>query len=69
MIMRNMWIRIVSEPSCYVINFEINLIFLMKLISYMTKKSKQKFEYLEYFPSFLKVFQPPKPVEGLIVHL
>ena len=45
--MRNMWVRIVCEPGCDVINFEIKLIFLMKLFSYMTKKSKQKFEYLE----------------------
>ena len=72
-IMRNMWIAIVGEPGCDVINFEINLIFLIKLFSYMIKKSKQKFEYLEneksswneikkYFPSFLKVFQLLKPV-------
>ena len=46
-IMHNMWITIVCEPGCDVINFEINLIFLIKLFSYMIKKSKQKFEYLE----------------------
>ena len=28
-------------------NFEINLIFPIKLFFYMTKKSRQKFKYLE----------------------
>ena len=28
-------------------DFEINLIFLIKPLSYMTKKSRQKFKYLE----------------------
>ena len=42
-----MGIAIVGEPGCDVINFGINLIFLIKLFSYMIKKSKQKFEYLE----------------------
>ena len=38
---------IVCFPSCDVKNFEINLIFLIKPFFYMTKKSKQKFKYLE----------------------
>ena len=28
-------------------NFEINLIFLLRLFFYVTKKSRQKFKYLE----------------------
>ena len=35
-----------------VINLEINLIFLIKLFCYMTKKSRQKFKYLENEKSF-----------------
>ena len=42
-----MCIAMVCEPGCDVINFEINLIFLIKSFSYMTKKSRQKREYLE----------------------
>ena len=34
-------------PGCDVINFEINFIFLIKPFFYMTKKSRQKFKYLE----------------------
>ena len=41
-----MCIAIVCFPGCNVINFEINLIFLIKPFFYMTKKSRQKFEYL-----------------------
>ena len=37
----------VSFPGCDVINFEINLIFLIKPFFYITKKSIQTFEYLE----------------------
>ena len=33
-------------------NFEINLIFLIKPFFYMTKKSRQKFKYLENGKSF-----------------
>ena len=33
-------------------DFEINLIFLIKPLSYMTKKSRQKFKYLETEKSF-----------------
>ena len=39
-------------PGCDVINFEINLIFLIKPSFYMTKTSRQKFEYLENEKSF-----------------
>ena len=35
-----------------VIDFEINLIFLIKLFSYTTQKSGQKFKYLENENSF-----------------
>ena len=42
-----MCITIVYFPGCHVINFEINLIFLMELFFYMTKKTRKKLEYLE----------------------
>ena len=44
---------IVCFPGCDVINFEINLIFLIKPFFYMTKKSRQKFKYFENGKSFL----------------
>ena len=37
---------------CDVVNFEINLIFLIKPFSYMNKKSREKFKYLENEKSF-----------------
>ena len=42
-----MHIAIINFPGCDVINFEINIIFLIKPFSNMTKKSRQKFKYLE----------------------
>ena len=39
----NVCIAVVYFPSCNVINFEINLIFLIKPFFYMTKNSRQKF--------------------------
>ena len=47
-----MCIAIVCVPGCDVRNFEINLIFLIKPFLYMTKKSTQKFEYLENEKSY-----------------
>ena len=47
-----MCIAIICQPSCDVIDFEINLIFQIKAFSYMTKKSRQKFKYLENEKSF-----------------
>ena len=41
-----------SEAGCGVINFEINLVFQIKPFFYMTKKSRQKFKYLENKTSF-----------------
>ena len=38
---------IASFPGCDVINFEIDLIFLIKPFFYMNKKSRQKFKHLE----------------------
>ena len=60
-------------------NSEINLIFLIKLFFYMTKKSRQKFEYLEneksflrwnkkHFSSLLKGCHLPKIATDLRVH-
>ena len=39
-ILINMCIAIVCEPGCNVINFEINLIFLIQSFFYMTPKSR-----------------------------
>ena len=47
-----MFIAVVSEPGCDVINFEINLIFLIKPLFYQTKKSRQNFNYLANEASF-----------------
>ena len=41
-ILGNMCISIVCYPGCGVIKFDINLIFLIGLFRYMTKKSRQK---------------------------
>ena len=41
-ILGNTCITIVCQPSCDVIKFEINLIFLIKLFCYLTEKSRQK---------------------------
>ena len=48
----NMCTEIVYFPGFDVINSEINLIFLIKPFFYMTRKSKQKFKYLENKESF-----------------
>ena len=45
---------IVCLPGCDVINFEIIFIFLIKPFSYMAKKSRQIFKYLENQNSFDK---------------
>ena len=46
-ILGNMFIALVWFPGCDIINFEINLIFLIKLFFYMSKNSRQKFKYLK----------------------
>ena len=51
-ILCNMCITIVCFPGCGVINFENNLIFLIKTFFYICKKSRQKFKYLENKKSF-----------------
>ena len=48
----NMCIKIVCQSGCDVIKFEINLIFSIISFRYMTKKSRQKFKYLEKEKSF-----------------
>ena len=45
-ILGSMCIAIVYFPGCDVINFEINLIFLIKPFLYIIIKSRQKFKYL-----------------------
>ena len=47
-----MCILIVSFLVFDVINFKINLIFLIKPVFYMTKKSRQKLKYLENKETF-----------------
>ena len=44
--------EIVYKPGCDVMNFEVNLIFLIKPFSYMTKKSWQKLKSFENKKSF-----------------
>ena len=48
----NMCIAIVFVPGCNVINLEISLIFLITPFFYITKKSRQKFKYLDNRKSF-----------------
>ena len=47
-----MCIEIVGLLDCDVINFEINLIFLIKPFFYMAKMSRQKFKYPENGKSY-----------------
>ena len=47
-----LYITIVCLRGCDVIKFEIDLVFLIKPFCYMTKKSRQKFKYLENEKSF-----------------
>ena len=81
-ILGNMYIAIVCFPGCEVINFEINqdlnqLIFLIKPLFYMTKKTKQNLNTfrmksafkVKHFSSFLKGFQLPKVVSDLRLQL
>ena len=51
-ILGNMCIAIVCWPGCDVINFKINLIFLIKPFLYMTKKSRQNLKFLKNEKSF-----------------
>ena len=46
-ILGNICIAIVCLPCCDIINFEINLVFLIKPFFCMTKKSSQKVKYHE----------------------
>ena len=75
-----MCIAIVCVPGCDVISLEINLTFLIKSFFYITKKSTEKFKYLENKSSYygkikkvfsfnLKGFQLPKIVSDLRVRL
>ena len=45
-------IAILRQPGCDIINFKINLIFLIKSFLYITKKTRQKLKYLENEKSF-----------------
>ena len=76
-ILGNMCIAVLCFPDCNVITDEINLIFLMKLFFYMTKKSRQKSKYFDNEKkllrwnqkdySFLNGLQLPKIVLNLRV--
>ena len=48
----NICFSIACFQACDVINSEIKLVFLVKLFCYMTKKSRQKFKYIENEKSF-----------------
>ena len=77
----NTCITVVCFSRFDVISFEIKLIFQPKLFFYMTKKSRQKYKYIEnkksfYLrvnkkdcSSFLKNFQLPNIVSNLRKHL
>ena len=47
-----MYIVIICFSVCNIINFEINLSFLIKPFSYKTKKSEQKLKYLQKKKTF-----------------
>ena len=68
-ILFNMCIAIVCQPGSDVINFEINLIFLIKSFFDMAKTSRQKFLRWnkKQFSSFLKSFPLPNIVSDLRV--
>ena len=74
-ILGNMCSGIAFFSVCDVINFEINLSFIAKSFSYMTRKLEQRFKYLENTKSFLgeikkalfKSFELPEIVSGLRV--
>ena len=51
-ILGNMCIAIVCFPGCDLINFEINLIFLIKQFFYRTKMLRLKFKDIENEKSF-----------------
>ena len=79
-ILVNMCIAIVCYPGCDVIKFKINLVFLIKPFLYITKKSRQKFKYLEnkksfqqeiksIFHHFKKAFSSQKIVSNLAMRL
>ena len=81
-ILVNRCIAIVCWPGCDVIEFEIDLIFLIKPFSYMLSLKNIKTKILiswerkelltwneKYFASFLKGFQLPKVVSDLRVCL
>ena len=80
LILQNMCIATIYFQECDVKNLEINHIFLIKPFFYLTKKWRQKLQYLEnkksfqvviksIFHHFLKHFQLPKTVSNLRVHL
>ena len=46
-ILGNMCIKTVYFPGCDVIDFDFNVILLIKLLFCMSEKSRQKYKYLE----------------------
>ena len=73
----NRCIAFVSEPGCDVINFEINLIFLIRPFFDISENSRQKIKYEnekslqgeKNFSALLKGFQFPKIFSDLRVRL
>ena len=51
-ILGNMCITVTCFLGCDIINFETNVVFLIKPYLHMTKTSRQKFSYLENEKSF-----------------
>ena len=71
-IIRNMCIVIVCEPGCDVINLKLTSSFQLICFPLWPKSQNKNLNILrmkelfkwnkKYFPSFLKVFQPPRPI-------
>ena len=80
-ILGNTCTAIVCFPGCGVMNFEINLIVLIKLVFYMSKKLAQRFKYTKWerkeilkwnknhFSSISKSFHFPNIISDLRVRL
>ena len=75
-----MCLAVVCIPGCEVINFEINLIFLIKPSYYINKNTDKnsnmlnmkraiKVKHEKHFSSYLKGFQLPRIVSDLSVPL
>ena len=66
-ILGNMWIAIVFFAVCEVIRFEINLDFLIKPFSYMSKTFRTKLKYLKNKKSFQDEIKTIFHYQGLLL--